>query len=97
MYYLVKNGERVSFAMSEHDAKKYKEYYNTHTDDSWDIMYVDNEEVNAIYLLSDLRERFLDYDVDMYDISTEACRDYAGLLETAIDIIKNHHERRYLI
>lgn len=97
MWYLVKNGERISFATIEENAKNWRDYYNEHTDDNWDVMYVDDDEVDAIYLLSDLRERFLDYDVDMYDLSAAACQDYAALLELAIDIVRNYHERRYLL
>lgn len=96
MFYLVKNGERVSFGMDEAEAKSFVEHFHKQGKHEWDTMEIDDEEVDVICFLSDLRDRFAEHDVDMYDL-IDRCDDYVKLLELALDYAVNYHERRYLI
>lgn len=99
MFYLTKNGQRIWGVMAEEEARNQRDFFRekySHVAE-WDILEVDDEEVDVLYMLEDLQERFRDYDVDMYDMSTGSCNCYVKLLDLAIDIVRNYHERRYLL
>ena len=91
MFYLTKNGERVGSPMPEDEVRRMVKNMRQLYVGDWDVMEIDDDDVNAVLMLQDLKESMENYALDWSDLAANQYDLYVDLLEHVLDVMLKHY------
>lgn len=94
MFYIYMNDEVSSCPMErEHALTTLKTFKRLYPDKDWSLVEIDSDDMNAIFLLQDLKASLEDYTLDWSDLDARTCDIYVDLLDKVIEVMVDHYNK----